>query len=150
MASSIPTARANLVTGIQSLALPGVGVYRTGRWTEDAPSDRITVLNAVNITREPAALAPTTPIREEYTQRIQVEVYRQGNDLQFVEERLWDLISAVEAWVMANKTLDGAVNQALPAGVVDELSGPSADHEDTLLASAVLQVDCWARVFLNS
>lgn len=154
MASSIPAARAALHAGLSALTDPsepleGVGIYRTGRWTEDRAHDRITILNAANITREPAALATPTPIREEYTQRVAVEVYRQGNDLQVVEERLWELISAVEAYVMGNKTLSGTVNQALPGGVVDELTGPSQDNEDTLIAMATLQIDCWARVLLN-
>jgi hypothetical protein len=49
---------------------------------------------------------------------------------------------------MANPTLGGAVNQAVP-GAADEQSGPDASDEDTVLAMATLQVDCWARVLLS-
>ena len=153
MASSIPTARTNLYTGLQALAAPaqplaGVGVYRTGLWKEAGEHDRIIIGNARDINRDVAALARPAPFREEFAILVNFEVYRTGNDLGFVEDRLWDVITEVEQYVMANTTLAGAVSQALP-GRVDEQSGPSSNDEDTLLAMATLRLDCWARVFLN-
>jgi hypothetical protein len=153
MASSVPTARANLHTGLSALtgaalSLEGVGVYRTGMWGEDRSHDRIVIANAVDINRDVHALARPAPFREEFALLVNFEVYRTGNDLAFVEDRLWDLITVVEQYVMANPTLAGAVSQALP-GSVDEQSGPSTADEDTLLAMATLRLDCWARVFLN-
>lgn len=153
MASSIPTARTNLHAGLVALTatgqpLEGVGVYRTGRWTEDQAHDRITLLNARNITRTPAALSPQTPIREEYTLELAVEVFRSGDGIATVETRLWAVITEIEKYVLANKTLGGAVNQALPSGA-DEQSGPSQADEDTVLAMATVRLSCWARVLLN-
>lgn len=153
MASSVPTARANLYTGLAALTgtgqpLEGAGVYRTGLWVEQQAHDRIIVANAVDIAREVAALSPQTPMWEQYTLLVNFEVYRTGNDIGFVEDRLWDLITAVEQYVMGNKTLSGAVLKALP-GDADEQSGPSLNDEDTLLAMAVLRINCEAKVYLN-
>ena len=41
-------------------------------------------------------------------------MYRRGpaEDVDVVEDRLWALITAVEQYVMANKTLGGAVSKA--------------------------------------
>jgi hypothetical protein len=153
MASSIPAARTNLHSGLQALtapagALEGVGVYRTGLWREAGEHDRVVIGNARDINRDVAALARPAPFREEFAILVNFEVYRTGDDLGFVEDRLWDLITAVEQYVMANPTLAGAVSQALP-GRVDEQSGPSSSDEDTLLAMATLRLECWARVHLN-
>ena len=153
MASSVPTARTNLYTGLLALTADGqpldnVGVYRTGLWKEAQAHDRIVILNAREVRREVMALSPQTPMREEYTLNVAVEVYRQGDGMQVVEDRLWAIITEVEQYVMSNKTLSGAVMQALPMQV-DEQSGPSATDEDTALAMATLQIQCRARVFLN-
>lgn len=153
MASSVPAARANLYTGLTALTatgqpLEGVGVYRTGLWAEERAPDRIVIANAVDITREVAALARPAPFREDFTLIVRFEVYRTGNDVGYVEDRLWDLITGVEQYVMANPTLAGAVRQALP-GTVDEQSGPSSNDEDTLLAMATLRLECWTHVLLN-
>jgi hypothetical protein len=153
MASSVPAARTALYEGLAGLTaasgvLEGVGVYRTGLWREARAYDRIIVGNARDIQREIAALARPAPFREDYALLVSFEVYRHGDNMQFVEDRLWALITAVEQYVMANPTLGGAVNQALPAGA-DEQSGPDASDEDTVLAMATLQLDCWARVRLS-
>jgi hypothetical protein len=154
MASSVPAARTALYNGLAALTGPaepleGVGVYRTGLWKEASASDRVTVLNASGVEREVAALARPAPFREEYTLNVAFEVYRGGDGMQFVEDRLWALITAVEQYVMANPTLGGAVNQALPMRVDPEQSGPHASDEDTVLAMATLRLACWARVLLN-
>jgi hypothetical protein len=153
MASSVPAARTALHEGLVALTgasqpLEGVGVYRTGLWRDSRTHDRITVLNARDILRDVAALARPAPFREEYALIVSFEVYRQGDNMEFIEDRLWALITAVEQYVMANPTLGGAVNQAIPGGV-DEQSGPDASDEDTVLAMATLQLDCWARVLLS-
>lgn len=153
MASSIPAARANLYTGLTALTvaaqpLEGVGVYRTGMWMEERAHDRVVIGNARDISRDTAALAIPAPFREEFAILVNFEVYRTGNDIGFVEDRLWDLITIVEQYVMANPTLAGAINKVLPSSV-DEQSGPSSNDEDTLLAMATLRLECWARVHLN-
>ena len=153
MASSVPAARTALHEGLAALTgvsepLEGVGIYRTGLWKEAQAHDRITVGNARDVQRQVAALSTQTPMDEEYTLLVMFEVYRTGDDLEFVEDRLWALITAVEQFVMADKTLNNTVRRALPAGV-DEQSGPSSTDEDTLLAMATLQIDVQARVFLN-
>ena len=153
MASSIPTARTNLYTGLAGLTgsgepLEGVGVYRTGLWREQRAHDRVVIGNARDVNRDVAALARPAPFREEFNILVNFEVYRAGNDLGFVEDRLWDLITAVEQFVMADHTLAGAVSKAVP-GRVDEQSGPSSNDEDMLLAMATLRLVCWAKVFLN-
>jgi hypothetical protein len=153
MASSIPGSRTNLYAGLTALTgasepLEGVGVYRTGLWKEERAADRIIVANAVDIERDVMALAIPAPFREEFALLVQFEVYRTGDDVGYVEDRLWDLITAVEQHVMGDKTLAGAVNQAIP-GTVEERSGPSANDEDTLIGMATLRLDCWARVHLN-
>ena len=155
MASAVPAARSALYTSLSALTAVGqplenVGVYRTGLWREARQSDRVTLLNAVDIRREVAALATTAPFREEFTLQVAVEVYRKGpaDDIDVVEDRLWAIITEVEQLVMSDRTLGGAVRQAMP-GDVNEQSGPSGNDEDTLVAFATLQIDCWARVFLT-
>lgn len=153
MASSVPNARTNLYTGLAALtgpaeSLEGVGVYRTGLWREQQARDRVIIGNARDINRDVAALARPAPFREEFYILVSFEVYRTGNDVGFVEDRLWDLITVVEQFVMADPTLAGAVNKATP-GRVDEQSGPSGNDEDTVLAMASLRLVCWAKVLLN-
>ena len=153
MASSIPGARTALYAGLAALTgasepLEGAGVYRTGLWREERAPDRIIVANAVDVERDVMALARPAPFREEFALLVQFEVYRSGDDVGYVEDRLWDLITAVEQYVMGDPTLGGAVSQALPAGV-SEQAGPSANDEDTLIGLATLRLECWARVHLN-
>jgi hypothetical protein len=152
MASSVPGARTALYDGLAALTattLSGVGVYRTGLWQEARATDRIIVLNASGVEREVAALAQPAPFREEYTLNVSFEVYRSGSGMQFVEDRLWALITIVERYVMANPTLGGALRQALPMNVDPEQSGPHASDEDTVVAMATLRIACWARVLLS-
>lgn len=153
MASSIPTARTNLYTGLLALSADGqpldnVGVYRTGLWREAQAHDRVTVLNARNINRTWASLG-LQRLEETYTLPVAVEVYRTGDDLAYVEARLWAIITEIEKYVMANNTLGGIVKWATPAGAVDpEQSGPSSTDEDTLLGMLTVRLDCMARVLL--
>jgi hypothetical protein len=154
MASSVPAARTALYEGLAALTgtgepLENVGVYRTGLWKETQAHDRVVVLNASGVDREVAALARPAPFREDYTLNVAFEVYRSGDGMQVVEDRLWELITAVEQYVMANPTLGGAVSQALPMRVEPEQSGPHASDEDSVLAMATLRIACWARVLLN-
>jgi hypothetical protein len=153
MASSVPDARAALYTGLTGLQgaaepLEGVGVYRTGLWRDVSARDRIIIGNARDVQREVAALARPAPFREQFELLIQFEVYRRGDDIGFVEDRLWELITAVEQHVMADPTLNGSVSQCLPGGV-DEQAGPSQQDEDTVISMATLRLECWARVLLN-
>jgi hypothetical protein len=156
MASSVPAARTALYDGLLTLRGPaepleGVGVYRTGVWQQSGANDRILILNATDIRRDVVALATSTPFREEFTLNVAVEVYRRGpaEDVDVVEDRLWALITAVEQYVMSDKTLGGAVSKCVPADV-NEQAGPSSESEDTVLAMATLRLECMtARVFLN-
>jgi hypothetical protein len=155
MASSVPTAEVALYDGLAALtgpsgALEGVGVYDIGLWRDTSARDRIMVAESRDIDREIAALSPQTPFRETFVINVQFEVYRRGDDVRFVKTRLWELITEVEQYVLANKTLGGAVSKALPGRVPNAQAGPSGADEDTVLALATLEIECMtARVFLN-
>jgi hypothetical protein len=155
MASSVPGARTALYNGLLTLRDPaepleGVGVYRTGLWKQSGAHDRVIVMNARNVERDVRALARPAPFHEEYVLEVGFEVYRRGpeTDVDVVEDRLWALITAVEQYVMANEKLGGAVNKVTP-GRVQPSAGPSPEDDDTIMASAVLDLAIWARVFLN-
>jgi hypothetical protein len=146
MASTIPAARTALHAGLvalQATTLAGVAVYRTGNWKESGEHDLISVLNARDISREyPAAGAAF--MTEEYTIPVAVEVYRQGDNLQTVETRLWDLVTIIEGFVLSNGAKLGVagVQRAHPAGLLPpgEQSGPSASSEDMLLAAGTVAI----------
>jgi hypothetical protein len=156
MASSVPGARTALYDGLTATfggptpALDGVGVFRTGLWKDVSARDRIIVGKADPVLRDIAALGTLTPFREEFTLFVYCEVYRRGDDIGFVEDRLWDLVTAVEQFLLADKTLGGNVSQALPGDVREDQSGPSGEDEDTVIARATLSVECRTnRVLLN-
>lgn len=154
MASSIPTARTNLYTGLQTLTadaqpLDNVGVYRTGLWREVRAHDRVVVLNARNIEQDFASIGKFM-FEENYSIPVAVEVNRVGDDVAYVEARLWAIVTEIQKWVVANYTLSGAVKWIKPAGAFDpEQSGPNAADEDALLGMVTLRFDCMARVLLS-
>ena len=147
MSSTIPAARTFLYE--QLLAnedLSDVFVARTGIWQEKAPMERVEVLNARSIDREPRLGGAR--FRETYTIPVRVTAVRGGDDLETVEDRLWELVSVVEQTVLADGSLGGNVVHAVPAGSDDdgERSGPSENN--TIAASLTLEIHCEARATL--
>lgn len=156
MSSSIPTARTNLRAGLAALAaagqpLEGVAVIRTGQWSTITEHERVLVLNAIEISRDWAALGRRR-IRETYVIPVRVEAYLDGDDVAAIETRLWDLATIVEEHVMGDLKLSGAVRRATPEGALDpgEEAGPPADSDDVLLARLTLRIACEAIVDLST
>lgn len=154
MASSIPTARNNLYTGLAGLAavgqpLEGVGVYRTGLWRESRTRDRVFLLNTRDIAQDFSSIGQFR-VEENYVLPVAVEINRRGDDISVVEGRLWAVVAELQKWVVANYTLSGAVKWCKPAGAINpEQSGPSATDEDALLGMVTLRFECMARVLLT-
>lgn len=145
--STIPAARTSLYTGLlalQATTLAGVGVYRTGIWDERAESERITVANARNISREwPASQADW--FTEEYTIPVQVRVFDAGDDVLVTETRLWALISIVEASVMASGGGQAdfgvaGVQTAHPIGLAPPGEESSPIENDLLMAKGTVEI----------
>lgn len=140
MASSIPAVRTFIADGLlalQATTLEGVDVVRTGKWDTSAEYERVQVLNAVDIDRQPRGFNRQD---ETYTVPIAIEATLDGDDLEAVENRLWDIVSAVETWLLANKQLGGApVVNAYPNGFDDEQSGPG-QSEDVVVAQTTFRL----------
>jgi hypothetical protein len=157
MASSVPGARDWLHTTLSALSAPGeplegVAVLRTGLWRDVSAHDRVIVLNARDIRREWAHLGQER-LEETYTLPVAVEVNRRGDDVSFVEDRLWAIVTAVERAVVEDYTMGGAVRAATPAGAdaPGEQAGPNAtaSSEDALLGMLTVRFECMAHVDLS-
>lgn len=149
MASSIPTARSNLVAALEAMqatTLAGVAVIRSGSAKARSEREQIIVLNAINIRRDPVNLGGFR-FDERYEVPVRVEVLLAGSDVEAAEVRMWELVTIVEQAVMATKTLAGAVSAAVPAGIPDGEDSGVGDNR-TVFAGLTLNVDCWAQVTL--
>lgn len=157
MASSIPTARTNLVTILTALTdsgqpLEGVQVVRTGEWEDSGANEVIAVLNARNISRDYRVVGGGgTKLDEDYDIPVLVRTYLTGAGLQTVEDRLWAIVAQVEKAVVTNRSLTNAVRLASPRGSMgdDENSGPSQDP-NVVVAQVTLRIACEADVDLAS
>lgn len=152
MASSIPTARTNLVALLDALtgtgeALEGVAVIRSGSAKARPDRETIVVLNAADIRREPVTLG-NRRFEETYAIPVRVEVLKAGSDVEAAEERMWDLCTVVEKTVLENMTLGGAVTRAIPGDIpTGEESGVLDDR--SVVSGLTMNVDCMTRLDLT-
>lgn len=147
MSSSIPTARSALVAMLEALTgagegLEGVHVARTGVWKEQPQDDYVEVLNAREIERE--RRLGGLQVAETYDLPVRVRCYDRGADLEAVELRLWERVTAVEGAVLADNRLGGAVSYCNPAQMPDgERSGPADGN--TVFAEITMHFNVGAR-----
>jgi hypothetical protein len=83
-------------------------------------------------------------LREDFTIKVEIGVYRGGDDEPTVETRLWALVNAVESAVRVDLSLGGSVSEAWPT-TVDYTSAWSPDGNGRR-AFATLDIDCWAAI----
>ena len=151
-ASSAPTAVTNLLAAINAQSavttpVPGyaLGVIR-GAPLDDQPIDEAIVIRNVRRTVVRfEATGTSTPIRgalrEDFTIPVEVFVFRGGDDAVAVETRWWALVAAVEAAVMADRTLAGAVIDAWPEA--SDFTSEWDDESHGRRAIGTVHVNCW-------
>lgn len=154
--STIPQAKARLLMMLQADAgLAGVFVER-GMPVDSPPQrERVYVDNAVDIHREWQMVGRTgitglPKLAEEYTVRIPVEVYQDGNAQAACEDRMWEVVAVIELAVMNNITLGGLLNGTSdrPAGAKPgDIEGQNSfAYNDGWFSQAVVRIDCGARI----
>jgi hypothetical protein len=150
-ASTAPTAVTNLLAAISTQSAVttstgyAMGVLR-GAPLEDQPLDEAIVIRQVQRTVQRFEMSGIAPVRgalrEDYVIPVEVFVWRGGDDALSVETRAWALIAAVEAAVMADRTLAGAVIDAWPEA--SQLVSEWDDTSSGRRAIASVDVHCWS------
>lgn len=144
-ASSIPAAKAALLSLLQ--AQPALAAAHVA-WglPAELPDDRerVYLADAQNIEREWAALRSIDPaMLERYTLRIIVENDMADSTAREAEERLWELVAAVEAAVRGDLMFGGLLRlPAQPAPGAQDI-GPTANG---WVARCEVRVTCEARI----
>ena len=151
-ASAAPTAVTNLLTAIKAQTAvttpdPGYafGVLR-GAPLDDQPLDEAIIVRAVRRTVVRfEATGTLTPIRgalrEDFVIPVEVVVFHGGDDAVGTETRWWALLAAVEAAVMADRTLAGAVIDAWPEA--SDMTSDWNDDSTGRLVTGSVDVHCW-------
>lgn len=146
MASTIPGARTALVDLLDALtgpaqALQGVAVRRSGRAGERSDDlEHVWIENAGEIART-YYFGGNGKVKEEFVIPVRVEVIQHGDDIEAVETRMWDVLTAVERTVLASQHLSGLLAKCAPEGIPNgEASGPTDDGH--VLAAATVRLEC--------
>lgn len=113
MPRTVPDAKSALLALLGAVTWPAPAPeVRYGQPTEgeDAPfGGEVVFLAETRGTAEPPGLGNRRD--ETYTLRFVIDVRRDGDDEQTVENRAWDLLEAAENAVWANPTIGGTVNR---------------------------------------
>jgi hypothetical protein len=83
-------------------------------------------------------------LREDFTIKVEIHVFRGGDDEPTIEARLWALVNAVETAVRTDLSLGGAVSEAWPT-TMDYTSG-WAPNGNGRYVTASIDIDCWAAI----
>lgn len=114
MASTVPAAKAALLTLLQARTFPVQNpVVQWGGPTEaeDFPKrGELIYFGEVEISDENQTLGATR-YDETYNLRVVIEVRLPGDKEQVAEQRAWDLYAEVQSVLNANRTLSGAINR---------------------------------------
>ena len=146
--STIPAARTALIDALTANTdLAGVLVARSGVWKDRPQDERIEVLNARDIEREPRLRAHN--FAERYTIPVRITATRGGDDLETIEDRMWELTTLVEQTALANHTLGGLVVHIIPGNIPNDTieSGPTESRG--VVSTLVLELDVEARASLE-
>jgi hypothetical protein len=143
--STIPAAKAQILATLQARpGLAGVLVRRVVPTGEVPPEpERVYVDDVVDISRDWAMLG-LLKVDEEYTIKVLVEVWRDGDDPVACETRLFEVVAEVEQAIVSDVTLAGVFLQWAAKPALSEqrcLPGP-----DGWLAFATVDVLCKARI----
>jgi hypothetical protein len=143
-ATTAPAVKARLVELFAGALPEPTEVWRNRPTTQHQMNENVYV-GAVKIIREWANLGrPRAPSREEnYLVETTVEVYERGTDDTATEERLWELVHAMEAVLIEDVTL-GLEN--VQWAFVEHIEQDSKGGSDGWLCTAVLGVAVKARI----
>lgn len=141
--TTIPAAKAQILTTLAARAgLAGV-LIEWGVPAKAPPNrEKVYVDDAVNVTREWAGLGQLR-IDENYSLRVHVEVFGDGDDRRATEERMWAIVAEVEQAIVLDITLAGVLNWGAKPGSMNPQTAPT---DDGWLAFVTLNFDCSARI----
>jgi len=140
--TTAPAARGALIAQLQAASgLSGVMVWddRPGSDHDLHENVYVTDIDQQSIW---ISLGPRLRREETYAIDVEIEVFREGPDAAGVNARVWQIQAAVEAAVMADVTLAGTVQFALPSTTKKTSQVTQGGH----LKKIVMAVEVTARI----
>lgn len=143
--TTIPAVQAKLLELFKAAVDETTEVW-PGRTNEDHQEGENVYIGDVRGRREwktiPAGLANSR--EESYTVAVEVEVYRQGTDLEGTKARMWEVVQAVELAVASRPSLEGLTS--LQWAIAADFHQSTNATTDGVLASYVFGVQITARI----
>jgi hypothetical protein len=142
-ASTVPAVKTKLVELCKAAVGESTEVWRS-RPKEDHQEAENVYLGRTRGRRKFVTFPATAPKsrQEDYATMVEVEVSREGTDIEGAELRLWEIVAALEAALAAKPTLDDITSWSL----VSDFDQETPTFTDGVIAKYVFAVEVTARI----